>query len=654
MGLKKKAREAWKRGDLQTALKLFRRLGTKHPKYFVDAVVQSATILRELGRLDEADAELDAVLQKDSASLPALMAKASVAKARRDYATALDLCSIAAHYHPGSDEPILERTALLRKLGRLDEADAEIDALLERQPDHRKGLRQRSLNAEAREPGSGRVWAQRAASVHPQDPKAFIQLADSLSKSGERQTAYALLREACEHFPDNPDLPHRLARLDWRSGRLEEAFERIRGLVDLFPHRFAIWSDLVEWAIDLGRFDEANGLLDNARFFQPKQRQAIASLRARLAMRKLDFAKAQDEIKKALELPGAGADMYERLAHYSLYALELDQSRRCLQQAIAIKRTLRGTHAEGKARIGLGIRGTWLNEFSVNPFVVEQLRKVLTLPLADQPAAFADILREEPGHTPTAILLMIRLRLNNIFQGWREEAGAPGWPVRIPRRIVQFWDSAEVPPEVSELMDSWPRVCADFEYRRFSEASARHFLKSHYHASVLRAFNKCHTVPMKADLFRLAYLFREGGVYVDADDYCRHPLDCLGRLDADLILYQETFGSLGNNFIAVVPGHPVIGDALDYTVRELLESSRSDTWFTTGPGQITRAAARQLRPVMRFNLAESGHWPRWVILDRHELLSCVSIHIRCNYHRSAKSWKYAEAQQVRLVAPRSM
>jgi hypothetical protein len=39
--------------------------------------------------------------------------------------------------------------------------------------------------------------------------------------------------------------------------------------------------------------------------------------------------------------------------------------------------------------------------------------------------------------------------------------------------------------------------------------------------------------------------------------------------EASLILYQDDYQSIGNNFIAVAPGHPVIAAALNQAVQAL-------------------------------------------------------------------------------------
>ena len=140
---------------------------------------------------------------------------------------------------------------------------------------------------------------------------------------------------------------------------------------------------------------------------------------------------------------------------------------------------------------------------------------------------------------------------------------------------------------------------------------------------------------MKADLFRLAWLFGEGGVYADADDRCLRPLAAFVPAHADFVLYQEEYGTLGNNFIAVAPFHPVIGLALGLAVTAINRGDDDLLWLATGPGLMTRAVAH--------TLATSCLLPReWLartaVLQRHELAQGVAVHCAAAYKNTRRYW----------------
>ena len=124
------------------------------------------------------------------------------------------------------------------------------------------------------------------------------------------------------------------------------------------------------------------------------------------------------------------------------------------------------------------------------------------------------------------------------------------------------------------LRATWQERNPEFTCRFFDDAAARAFLERDYSPEVLGAFDRASEPAKKADFFRLAYLFAEGGYYVDADDRCGAPLATVVPPHARLALFQEEYGTVGNNFIGVVPGHPVIATALDLAVEAIGRDDR--------------------------------------------------------------------------------
>jgi len=55
-------------------------------------------------------------------------------------------------------------------------------------------------------------------------------------------------------------------------------------------------------------------------------------------------------------------------------------------------------------------------------------------------------------------------------------------------------------------------------------------------------------------------------IYVDADNRCLRPISTIVPPNADLVLYQEDLGTIGNDFVAVSREHPVIAYALDLSL----------------------------------------------------------------------------------------
>jgi hypothetical protein len=104
---------------------------------------------------------------------------------------------------------------------------------------------------------------------------------------------------------------------------------------------------------------------------------------------------------------------------------------------------------------------------------------------------------------------------------------------------------------------------------------------------------------------------------------------------ARLLLYQEDFGTIGNNVIGAVPGHPVIGRALRLAVEAINRGDKDILWLSTGPGLLTRAFAASLADLGREPLAALGDT---VVLEHGELQRTVSIHCLVGYKNTERHW----------------
>jgi mannosyltransferase OCH1-like enzyme len=184
-------------------------------------------------------------------------------------------------------------------------------------------------------------------------------------------------------------------------------------------------------------------------------------------------------------------------------------------------------------------------------------------------------------------------------------------------------------------MQSWREHNPGHGYVRFDHASAQGFLRARCTPEVLRAYQRAREPAMKADVFRLAYLFAEGGIYADADDRCLRPLAGLLPPQVGFVACQEHFGTLGNNFLAAAPLHPVLGLALELAVQAVNRGDNDMMWLSTGPGLMTRAFAATLAMSA---LLPAAWLDRTRILALPELEPFVATHCELGYKHSARHW----------------
>jgi len=98
-----------------------------------------------------------------------------------------------------------------------------------------------------------------------------------------------------------------------------------------------------------------------------------------------------------------------------------------------------------------------------------------------------------------------------------------------PMPVIQFWGQLPPPEDVAETMASWHLLNPTLPHITFDSAGARAFIADCAAPEVLECFDAARHPAMQSDIFRLVFLGRHGGLYVDADEVCRRPIDDLLR-----------------------------------------------------------------------------------------------------------------------------
>jgi hypothetical protein len=175
----------------------------------------------------------------------------------------------------------------------------------------------------------------------------------------------------------------------------------------------------------------------------------------------------------------------------------------------------------------------------------------------------------------------------------------------IPRRLVQYWDR-NTPDQVQRLLDHNREMAtrAGIDYVFFDEESAHNFLVEHESPDIARAYSMAVHPAMKCDLFRLCYLYAEGGFYVDADLALKRPLPGLFELPGSVVVFQwdsKNLRNLCNWLIGGAMGSAAMRVAIDQTARSILFHVERDPQAAlkrilevSGPGIFTRSIALAL------------------------------------------------------------
>ena len=129
----------------------------------------------------------------------------------------------------------------------------------------------------------------------------------------------------------------------------------------------------------------------------------------------------------------------------------------------------------------------------------------------------------------------------------------------VPKQILQTYKSIDKVP--SFVIDNIKKDNPDWDYIFFDDKDVEEFLKKEYHPQILDKFLSFKRGAHKADLFRLCWLYKNGGVYVDIDTHLLKPIDeiIMGKdLIIPLTIVNGKRRRLLNCFMVAKKGDPFI------------------------------------------------------------------------------------------------
>lgn len=151
-----------------------------------------------------------------------------------------------------------------------------------------------------------------------------------------------------------------------------------------------------------------------------------------------------------------------------------------------------------------------------------------------------------------------------------------------PNTIVQFWNTPDLPKDISKLVATWKEQNPSMEHKLFSYDTALQFIAEHYGAEIQNLFESAALPAMQSDIFRVAYCLKMGGFYIDCGTRCNAPIEPL--LSDDLLfLVRKWHGGIWNGAIGCNAGHPALEWIWDRIIQNLKARNSNDVWKLTGP-----------------------------------------------------------------------
>lgn len=122
-----------------------------------------------------------------------------------------------------------------------------------------------------------------------------------------------------------------------------------------------------------------------------------------------------------------------------------------------------------------------------------------------------------------------------------------------------------------------------FEFKYVSTEERGKYLKDNFSDDIYEAYSRLTDGAAQADLWRMAVLYREGGVYLDIDAILTQNLEKL--LDNRKLLFIASHANRPTNyFIATTQNNPIFKETLNQIVSNILNYKEgNDVFTTTGP-----------------------------------------------------------------------
>ena len=169
--------------------------------------------------------------------------------------------------------------------------------------------------------------------------------------------------------------------------------------------------------------------------------------------------------------------------------------------------------------------------------------------------------------------------------------------MQIPKKIHLIWLGTDN-PRPQACIQSWKRNHPAWEFKLWSEADLDKvdwINKDH-----IATFAKARKWPAVADLMRYEILYREGGVYVDADSFSLRPMDNWLLENEMFATWEDTLSRkrlVNNAFLGSIPNNPF----LEFVIKTIalkkelfkrwswsrMRYVRMSAWRSVGPYQLT-------------------------------------------------------------------
>ena len=192
--------------------------------------------------------------------------------------------------------------------------------------------------------------------------------------------------------------------------------------------------------------------------------------------------------------------------------------------------------------------------------------------------------------------------------------------VKIPKLILQTWKDTTIPDKWKVSPKSIKKYMPDWEYVLMTDKDNRKFIKKHFRDFLPYYDNFPYNI-QRADAIRYAWLYINGGIYMDLDFEVLHPLDEMFTSGAEVYLVSS--GNIGsyitNSFMASKPGCKLWLEMIEAMKKPL-------SWYFLGKHMTVMNSSG---PIMLTHVVKKSK-VIYSMLPGKLMMPCSACKINCN------------------------
>jgi len=159
----------------------------------------------------------------------------------------------------------------------------------------------------------------------------------------------------------------------------------------------------------------------------------------------------------------------------------------------------------------------------------------------------------------------------------------------IPKNIFQTWHTKMLPPLMYNAIKKLTKCNPEFSYKLFDDNDCREFIKRHFRADVLHAYNSLIPGAYKADLWRYCVLFIHGGIYLDIKYAPLNGFKFINLCKSEHFVLDSDEAGIYNALIVALPGNKILFSAIRKIVENVKNKYYGESFLSpTGPKLLTK------------------------------------------------------------------